>query len=154
MKRLILILTLVLTQVAPPVWAVTPDEVLDDPVLEARARDISKGLRCVVCRGENIDESNAGIAKDMRILVRELLTEGKTNDEVVAFMVERYGEFVLMRPTTEGANKLLWAAGPVLFFLALIIAGMWLRGRQNAKGPGEAALSPEERARLDELIKS
>ena len=153
MKRLLLILTLVLTQVAPPVWAVTPDEVLEDPVLEARAREISKGLRCVVCRGENIDESNAGIARDMRILVRELLTEGKTNDEVMDFVVERYGEFVLMRPTTEGANKLLWAAGPVLFVLALLMAGLWLRARQKASGPGEEALSAEERARLDELIK-
>ena len=152
MKRLILILTVVLAQFASPVWAVSPDEVLDDPVLEARARDISKGLRCVVCRGENIDESNAGIAKDMRILVRELLTEGKTNDEVMDFVVERYGEFVLMRPTTEGANKLLWAAGPALFLLALLMAGLWLRGRQKATGPGEATLSAEERARLKELM--
>ncbi len=151
MKRLFLILALVLA--AGPLWAVTPDEVLDDPVLEERAREISKGLRCVVCRGENIDESNADIAKDMRILVRELLVEGKTDKEVMDFVVERYGEFVLMRPTTEGANKLLWAMGPILFLLALIIAGLWLRGRARARGPDEDALSAEERARIDELLK-
>ena len=87
MKRLILALMLLAT----PVLAVQPDEILDDPVLEARAREISKGLRCLVCRNENIDDSNADLARDLRLEVREQLTEGATNDEVTAFLVDKYG---------------------------------------------------------------
>ncbi len=156
MKRLIKIvavLALLAPLLAGALWAVNPDEVLDDPVLESRARDISQGLRCVVCQGENIDESNADIAGDMRRLVRERLLEGDSNQQVMDYMVERYGEFVLMRPTTEGANKLLWAAGPMLFLLALIIAGFYLRGRARAEEIRVAKLDESERARLEELLK-
>ncbi|WP_298491680.1 cytochrome c-type biogenesis protein [uncultured Maritimibacter sp.] len=147
MKRLILALILI----TGPLFAVTPDEVLDDPALEARAREISAGLRCVVCQGENIDESNAAIAKDLRLLVRERLLAGDTNDEVVDFIVERYGEYVLMRPTTGGANVILWYAGPALFLLALLGAGLYLRGRSRATETG-TALSGDEEARLRELL--
>ena len=156
MKRFLLILALVLTNLAvplTPLWAVNPDEILADPVLEARAREISQGLRCVVCRGENIDESNADIARDMRLLVRERLVAGDTNQGVMDYVVERYGEYVLMRPTTEGANKLLWAAGPILFVLALIMAGLYLRTRSRTKAAGEVALDAQEQARLEELLK-
>ncbi len=149
MKRLILILTLL----AAPLWAVTPDEILDDPVLEKRARSISAALRCVVCRGESIDESNADMARDMRLLVRELLVAGRSDREVMDFMVERYGEWVLMRPTTDGINKLLWASGPALLLLALGVAGFWMRARRKAAGPGIQGLSSDERSRLDELLK-
>lgn len=152
MKRLLLILALVAVPLTP-LWAVNPDEILTDPALEARARDISQGLRCVVCRGENIDESNADIAKDLRLLVRERLLEGDSNTQVMDYVVERYGEYVLMKPTTEGANILLWAAGPILFLLALLVAGLYLRGRGRSTGANEAALSAEEQARLDELLK-
>lgn len=156
MKRLIKIMA-VLTLLAPllagALWAVNPDEVLDDPVLESRARDISQGLRCVVCQGESIDESNADIAGDMRRLVRERLLEGDSNQQVMDYVVERYGEFVLMRPTTEGANKLLWAAGPALFLLALIIAGSYLRARSRVQEQRIAKLDDSERARLEELLR-
>lgn len=138
---------------ASPVLAVQPDEILDDPVLESRARDISSGLRCLVCRNESIDESNAELARDMRLLVRERLVEGDSNSEVLDFIVERYGEYVLLRPTTEGANMLLWIAAPVMFVIALLSAGLYLRQRANAPEPGKDRLSPEEEARLRELLK-
>ena len=132
--------------------AVNPDEVLADPALEARARDISAGLRCVVCRGENIDESNAGIARDLRLLVRERLVAGDSNEEVVDFVVDRYGEYVLMKPTTGGVNMLLWGAGPILFLIAAAGAAFYLRRRATTPEPG-AALSDAEKTRLDELLR-
>ena len=103
MKRLLLILTLL----ASPLWAVQPDEVLDDPALEARARELSQGLRCLVCRNESIDESNASLARDLRILLRERLVAGDSNEEAVDFIVTRYGEYVLLSPRATGANWLL-----------------------------------------------
>ena len=138
---------------ASPAFAVQPDEILDDPVLESRARDISAGLRCLVCRNESIDESNADLARDMRLLVRERLVEGDSDTEVMAFIVERYGEFVLLRPTTEGANLLLWVAAPVLFLISLLSAGLYLRQRANAPEPTKDQLSTEEEKRLRELLK-
>ena len=152
MKRLLKPLTLALALLASPALAVNPDEVLADPVLEERARVLGQELRCVVCRGENIDESNAAIARDLRLLVRERLLEGDTNQEVLDFVVERYGEYVLMKPTTEGANKLLWATGPVLFLLAALVGVAYLRRRSRA-GEAAAGLSVDEQARIDELMK-
>ena len=101
MKYLILALTLFLSA---PAFAVEPGEVLTDPALEARARALSKGLRCLVCRNESIDESNAALAKDLRLLVRERLVEGDTDEQAIAFIVDRYGEYVLLKPTASGAN--------------------------------------------------
>ncbi|MZR13056.1 cytochrome C biogenesis protein CcdA [Maritimibacter sp. DP07] len=150
MKRLLLALLLLLAPIGPSV-AVTPDEVLDNPALEARAREISTGLRCVVCQGETIDESNASIARDLRLLVRERLVAGDTDEEVVQFIVDRYGEYVLMKPRTGGANLILWGAGPALFLIAAIGALVYLRRRSQAQSEGEK-LSPEEQARLDELL--
>lgn len=147
MRKLLFVFLLL----AGPAFAVNPDEVLDDPALEARAREISAGLRCVVCRGENIDESNADIARDLRLLVRERLLEGDSNAEVVDFVVDRYGEYVLMKPTAEGANILLWWAGPALFLLAAAGAVVYLRRRSKAPEPVQG-LSSEEKARLDELM--
>lgn len=132
--------------------AVQPDEMLEDPALEARARELSKGLRCLVCQNESIDESNASLARDLRLLVRERLVAGDTDDEAIAFIVDRYGEFVLLRPTTGGANWLLWAAGPAMFLLALILGGLYLRGRAGGAAPQEAALSPDEKARLQAIL--
>lgn len=149
MKRLIMMLVLVAT----PLFAVNPDEVLDDPVLEARARVLSQELRCVVCRGENIDESNAGIARDLRLLVRERLVAGDSDAEILDFVVERYGEFVLMTPQSNGANLILWLAGPVLFLLALLGGGLYLRQRSGPQGAGGSALSKDEQARLAALLK-
>ncbi|WP_299353219.1 cytochrome c-type biogenesis protein CcmH [uncultured Shimia sp.] len=148
MKRLILILMLV----AAPVWAVQPDEVLDDPVLEQRARDMSKDLRCLVCRNESIDESNADLARELRILVRERLVAGDSNEEAMDYIVSRYGEYVLLRPQTSGSNLLLWLAGPMMLFLALLAAVFYLRGRARAPVTAEKGLNDEEAARLKKIL--
>ncbi|WP_101340428.1 cytochrome c-type biogenesis protein CcmH [Cereibacter azotoformans] len=138
---------------ATPALAVQPDEILADPALESRARDISQGLRCLVCRNENIDDSNAELARDLRLLVRERLEAGDTDAEVVDFVVDRYGEYVLLNPTTGGANLILWIAGPVMLMGGLGLAALYLRRRRAAPEPATAALSEEERARLAEILK-
>ncbi|WP_323769274.1 cytochrome c-type biogenesis protein [Antarctobacter sp.] len=147
------ILGCALALVSTVAMAVQPDEVLDDPALEARARDISAGLRCLVCQNESIDESNASLAKDLRLLVRERLLAGDTDAEVVAFIVNRYGEFVLLKPTTGGWNWLLWATGPGLFVIALGLGIVYVRRRGQVPAGGEAGLSADEQKRLDELLK-
>ncbi|MEL6800255.1 MAG: cytochrome c-type biogenesis protein [Pseudomonadota bacterium] len=147
MKRLALILCLI----AAPVLAVQPDEVLDNPVLEDRARTLSEGLRCLVCRNESIDESNADLARDMRILVRERLVAGDSDEQVIAFLVDRYGEYVLLNPTATGANLLLWLAAPGMMLLGGGIAVVYLRGR--AKPAAAETLSDVEKERLAELLK-
>lgn len=134
------------------VGAVQPDEILADPAMESRARDISEGLRCLVCRNENIDESNAGLARDLRLLVRERLTAGDSNEEVVDFVVDRYGEYVLLNPTTRGSNIILWLAGPAMFIVGLGIAGIYLRGRRKSEAEAAPDLSDEESARLQEIL--
>ena len=138
---------------AGAVWAVQPDEVLDDPVLESRAREISKELRCLVCRNENIDESNADLARDLRLLVRERLVAGDSDTEVVDYVVARFGEYVLLRPSTGGSNILLWAAGPAALGLALIMSGLYLRRRSLAPPRHAGGLSAQEEARLKEILK-
>jgi len=138
--------------VALPVMAVQPDEVLDDPVLEERARDISAGLRCLVCRNESIDESNADLARTLRLLVRERLLAGDSNDEVVAYVVARYGEYVLLNPPARGSTWILWLAGPGLALAGGAIALSFIRRRATtAEAP--VSLSAEEKARLDALLK-
>ena len=131
-------------------FAVEPGEVLDDPALEERAREISKGLRCLVCRNESIDESNAELARDLRILVRERLVEGDSNEEVVAFIVDRFGEYVLLNPTTSGANLILWIAGPILFLSALGISGAYILRRRSDDTPDE--LTSAEKEQLAKLL--
>lgn len=147
-------LVLVLTLLASPALAVQPDEVLPDPAMEARAREISKDLRCLVCRNESIDESNAELARDLRLLVRERLVAGDSNTEVVEFIVDRYGEYVLLRPTASGSNLLLWIAGPAMLVLGLGAAIMYLRRRRGADGAPVEALTEAEKARLDEILKT
>lgn len=159
MMRLVMALWLALAGLGPfmvvtalPAHAVQPDEVLDDPALEARARDLSRGLRCMVCRNESIDESNAELARDMRLLVRERLVAGDSDQEVVTFIVDRYGEYALLKPTTGGANWLLWAAGPVMLLLALGVGFSYLRGRQTAQEAGPGQLSEDEKAKLNKIL--
>ncbi|MGR3697384.1 MAG: cytochrome c-type biogenesis protein [Roseovarius sp.] len=149
MKRLILALCVI----AAPVFAVQPDEILDDPVLEARARDISSGLRCLVCRNESIDDSNAELARDLRLLVRERLVAGDTNEEAVEFIVARYGEYVLLKPRSGGANLLLWWAGPLMLGAGLLIGAVYLRGRARTPETEVARLSEAEENRLREILK-
>ncbi|MGP3696287.1 cytochrome c-type biogenesis protein [Rhodobacter sp. NSM] len=138
---------------AAPAFAVQPDEILPDPALEARARNISQGLRCLVCRNENIDDSNAQLARDLRLLVRERLVAGDSDAEVVDFVVDRYGEYVLLNPTAGGANLILWIAGPAMLVGGLGLAAVYLRRRRAAPEPAAAALSEEEKARLAEILR-
>lgn len=130
--------------------AVEPQEVLADPALEARARQISDGLRCPVCRNESIDESHAEVARDIRLLVRERLVAGDTDQEIMDAVVARYGEFVLLRPTGNGANLVLWLAGPAMLLMGLGLG--WSVVRKRGAAP-EEALTEEERARLNDLLK-
>jgi len=149
MKRLILILMLLAT----PLMAVEPDEVLSDPVLEARAREVSKGLRCLVCRNESIDESNASLARDLRVLLRERLVAGDSDQQAVDFIVARYGEYVLLKPDTRGANWLLWAAGPLMLLVAGGVGVGYLRSRSKAQAKEETPLNDDEAARLRDILR-
>lgn len=152
MMRMRAVLLALALMVAPPALAVQPDEVLADPALEARAREISKGLRCLVCQNENIDDSNAGLARDLRILLRERLVAGDSDAEAVAFIVDRYGEYVLLNPTARGSNLILWLAGPAMLAGGGALVALYLRRRRRPEA-AEAALSPEEQARLAEILK-
>ena len=151
-RRLSMALWLTLTAV-PAAHAVQPDEILSDPALEARARELSKGLRCLVCRNENIDDSNAELARDLRLMVRERLTAGDSDSEVLDYVTDRYGEYVLLTPRTDGANRLLWAAGPALLIVGLGTGLLFIRRRAGASAAGEGALNEDEQARLDEILR-
>lgn len=134
--------------IAAPSFAVSPDEVLSDPVLEQRARDISSGLRCLVCQNQSIDDSDADLAKDLRVLVRERLMAGDTDEAVRQYLVDRYGEYVLLNPRVNNHTLLLWIAAPALLIVGLFI--LVVLGRR--KVPVEAdKLSAEEQAALDDL---
>lgn len=136
---------------AGPAQAVQPDEMLPDATLEHRAREISRGLRCTQCRNETIDESNAGIARDLRLLVRERLVAGDSDAQVVDYVVDRYGEYVLLSPTATGANWVLWLAGPAMLLAAGGVAFGYLRRRQSEPEPA-ASLSEDERRRVREIL--
>ena len=149
MKRFVLIVMMLAT----PVFAVQPDEVLDDPVLEQRARDLSAGLRCLVCRNESIDESNADLARDLRVLLRERLVAGDTDEQAIAFIVDRYGEYVLLKPTASGSNLFLWLAGPIMLLIAAAVGLNFLRTRAKARASVDsAALSEDEKERLRQIL--
>ena len=141
-------LLILLAFLAAPVWAVEPDEILADPALEALARALSQGLRCPVSQNESIDESNATLAKELRILLRERLVAGDTDEQAVDFMVARYGEFVLLRPDTSGANLILWIAAPAMLVIALGIGWATIRRRK----PSDDTLSDEEKAELEKIL--
>ncbi len=137
---------------AHPAGAVQPDEVLADPALESRARAISTGLRCLVCRNETIDDSDAGLARDLRLLLRERLSAGDTDAQAVAFIVDRYGEFVLLNPTADGVNLILWWAGPAMLVTGFGICLAYLRRRRSGPSP-DAPLSDSEMRALAEILK-
>ena len=146
MRRLVLALLLA----AGPVLAVEPSEMLSDPAAEARAREISRQLRCPVCQSESIEESTAPVAADLRRLVRERVAAGDSDAEVLAYVADRYGEFVLFRPGTDGSNLILWIAGPAMLGLGLVGAGVAMR-RRPARAEND--LSEAESARLAELLR-
>lgn len=139
----------VLLSLAMPAFAVQPSEVLDDPALEARARQLSSGLRCMVCQNQSIDDSDAELARDLRVLVRERLVAGETDEQVIDYVVSRYGEFVLLQPRFNMRNALLWAA-PILL---LAIGGTFIvvQSRRRTR-PVTQALSAEEERRLKEIL--
>lgn len=150
MKQALLVMLLLVW--AGIAQAVEPGEILSDPVLEDRARSISQGLRCLQCRNESIDESNAGIAKDLRLLVRARLVEGDSDTEVMDYIVARYGEYVLLRPNGLGINLVLWLAGPALFLIALAgLLAVQRRSKLNALAQG---LSEEEEKEIEKLLSS
>ncbi|MEI4487315.1 cytochrome c-type biogenesis protein [Frigidibacter sp. MR17.14] len=155
MKALLLAAALALPPIAAlsPVaaLAVQPDEVLADPALELRARQISEKLRCPVCQSETIDESNAQVARDLRLLVRERLVAGDTDAQVVDYVVDRYGEYVLFEPVASGGNLILWYAGPAMLVLGLGIGFAFIRSRRRAEPPADE-LSEAEKARLAEIL--
>jgi cytochrome c-type biogenesis protein CcmH len=152
MRRAASVLVL-LCALAGPAAAVQPDEVLADPALEARARILSKELRCLVCRNESIDESHAPLARDLRILLRERLVLGDSDAEAMAFIVDRFGEYVLLNPTTSGSNLILWVAGPAMLLGGGAIAALYIRRRARAGEAPSDDLTEAERARLAEILK-
>lgn len=145
--------------VLSPAGAVQPDEILDDPVLEARARDISQNLRCLVCQNQSIDDSNADLARDLRVIVRQRLVAGDSDDEVIQYLVDRYGDYVLLRPPVMGSTYFLWF-GPFAILLvaggALLLAARRGGGGGGGKGGGGDAaakgLTADEQSRLSELL--
>ncbi len=136
-----------------PALAVMPDEKLSDPALEARAREISKELRCLVCQNQSIDDSNADLARDLRVLVRERLVAGDSNDQVLNYVHDRYGDFVLLRPPVTGYTALLWGGPFVLLALAGIGTALYMRQRRrDVETMPAPALTADEEARLADLL--
>lgn len=154
MKKMIFVLA-ALMALNVSAWAVEPDEILSDPALEERAREVSKDIRCVVCQNQSIDDSDSGIAKKMRILVRERIKEGDSNQEVVDYLVSRYGDFVLLKPPVKTKTLFLWFGPALMVLLGLI--GIIFYYRRRAKETGEttgaAPLNAKEKARLEALLK-
>jgi cytochrome c-type biogenesis protein CcmH len=136
---------------ACPVFAVQPDEVLKDTVLEARARDLSRELRCMVCQNQSIDDSEAPLARDLRILVRERLTAGDSDTQVLDFLVARYGEFVLLKPRFEWHTAVLWLT-PIGVLIAGVLAMYAALRRRRVAAPVLPPLSPDEEKQLTEMI--
>ena len=141
------LLALFLARTSGPALAMAAGESLDDPVFEARARDIGKGLRCLVCQNQSIDDSNAGLAKDLRRLVRERLVAGDSDSAVVNFVVARYGDFVLLKPPFKGATLMLWLGPAAIAGFALIVTVLFFRRRRAAvRGrEGDRRGAPQQR---------
>jgi len=147
--RLIVGTLLALALLGDPALAVQPGEILKDPVLEARARTLSQELRCMVCQNQSIDDSDAPLAKDLRVLVRERLTAGDTDNQVIDFLVARYGEFVLLKPRFSPHTLLLWLAP---FAVLLIAAFGFLAARRRTASASPDPLTPDEEARINALL--
>jgi cytochrome c-type biogenesis protein CcmH len=131
--RLVIILLVAMFFVAPQSFAVLPEEILNDPALEARARVISQDLRCLVCQNQSIDDSNAPLARDLRVIVRERLTAGATNEQVFDYVVSRYGNYVLLNPPLQSDTFLLWASPFIMLVIALSVVLVYLRRRPEVE---------------------
>ncbi|GLR84218.1 cytochrome c-type biogenesis protein [Bradyrhizobium iriomotense] len=152
MRRMIAAILALALVGLPAAYAVQPDEIMADPAKEARARDLSRELRCMVCQNQSIDDSDAPLARDLRLLVRERIAAGDSNSQVIDFLVARYGEFVLLKPRFERQTLLLWLLTP----LALGAGGiaLWLQIRRRTRGGANVTppLTPDEEAKLAELL--
>jgi cytochrome c-type biogenesis protein CcmH len=152
MRRMIAVMFALALLGLPAAHAVQPDEIMADPVKEARARELSRELRCMVCQNQSIDDSEAPLARDLRLLVRERIAAGDSNSQVIDFLVARYGEFVLLKPRFERQTMLLWLLTPLL--LAGGGLALWLQTRRRVQD-GTAVtppLTPDEEARLSALV--
>jgi cytochrome c-type biogenesis protein CcmH len=153
MKRILAAICLLAAIAISPAHAVLPDEVMADPVKEARARDLSRELRCMVCQNQSIDDSEAPLARDLRLLVRERIAAGDSDARVIDFLVARYGEFVLLKPRFERQTLLLWLVPPLVLIGGAL--ALWLHVRRRPEGDAEPAnrpLSADEEARLAALM--
>ena len=155
MKRMLSCVFAIAVLAGSPARAVQPDEIMSDAAEEARARDLSRELRCMVCQNQSIDDSEAPLAKDLRLLVRERIAAGDSDAQVIDFLVARYGEFVLLKPRLNSHTWLLWFLTP----LALGAGGiaLWMHGRRRVRSDAEQdaallRLTPEEEARINQLI--
>ena len=147
----LLVASLLLTLASDTARAVQPEEILKDPALEKRARDLSAKLRCLVCQNQSIDESNAPLAKDLRLLVRERLTAGDSNSQVIDFVVARYGEFVLLQPRFALHTLLLWLMPLIVLGVGLFLAASLFR-KSRATAAGPPPLNEDEQRRLKTLL--
>lgn len=157
MKKLFLIFMVLFLafSLARVASAIEPDEILSDPVLETRAREVSKQLRCVVCQNQSIDDSNAELARDMRLLVRDRILAGDSNQDVLDYMVDRYGDYVLLKPPFKTSTLVLWLGPAALVVLGIFALGFYYRKPGSGKsstGPNQTPLSDDERAKLDRVL--
>ena len=151
MRRLATIATLIFAVASVQALAVQPDEMLNDPKLEARARELSREIRCMVCQNQSIDDSEAPLARDLRLLVRERINKGDSDRQVLDFLVERYGEFVLLKPRLEGKTIILWALPPAALIAGVIGLLFSMRRRRSSQSE-PATLSAEELRKLSTLV--
>jgi cytochrome c-type biogenesis protein CcmH len=153
MKRIFAALFIVAVMGVSTARAVQPDEVMADPTMEARARDLSRELRCMVCQNQSIDDSEAPLARDLRLLVRERIAAGDSDSQVIDFLVARYGEFVLLKPRFERQTLLLWLVPPMVLVGGALV--LWVQARRRPRGDADksaASLTPDEEARLAALV--
>jgi len=150
-----ILLALLLSVSTLPAFAVQPDEVLPDPKMEERAREISKDLRCLVCQNQSIDDSNADLARDLRVIVRERLKKGESNEQVLQYVTDRYGDYVLLRPPFKATTLLLWIGPFAVLLIGALGSAVYLRNRRAAGGvAGDTApLTDDERRRLEALLR-
>ena len=157
MRRMMAAFALLMLLALPAAHAVQPDEIMSDPAKEGRARELSRELRCMVCQNQSIDDSDAPLARDLRLLVRERIAAGDSNSQVLDFLVARYGEFVLLKPRFERQTMLLWLLAPLLLWLApfavLIIGAIaFLAARRRTAAAGPEHLTADEEARINALL--
>jgi len=149
-RRFLLIAALLLVHVVPA-FAVNPDEILADAAQEQRAREISAQLRCMVCQNQSIDDSNADLARDLRLLVRDRIKDGDSDGQVIDYVVSRYGEFVLLKPRLSAKTMVLWAMPVVLLLIGGVSLFLVMRGRPARRSA--SILTQDEQARIDDLLK-